>query len=115
MKWKGKINFETTPDNGVAIINDNDARLTDERVPVQHTADHKHGGDDEVATVTPAANAIPKADGTGKLAVGWLPASSLPEMFVVADATARIALTVQEGDEAKQTSDGSHWIYDGTT
>lgn len=32
-----------------------------------HATSHKHGGTDEVATATPAANAIPKADGGGKL------------------------------------------------
>lgn len=38
-----------------------------------HHAKHQHGGSDEVATATAAANAIPKADGTGKLDKGWLP------------------------------------------
>jgi len=45
----------------------NDARLTDARTPTGHTASHKHGGSDEIATATPAANAIPKANGSGKL------------------------------------------------
>jgi len=36
-------------------------------------------------------------------------------MNVVTDSAARLLLTVQEGDEAKQLDDGSHWIYDGTT
>jgi hypothetical protein len=31
---------------------------------------HQNGGTDEVGT----ADAIPKADGSGKLAIGWLPA-----------------------------------------
>lgn len=38
-----------------------------------HAADHQHGGADEVATATPAANAIPKAGAGGTLAAGWLP------------------------------------------
>jgi hypothetical protein len=38
-----------------------------------HAGTHQHGGTDEVATATSAANAIPKADGTGKLSRGWLP------------------------------------------
>jgi len=54
----------------------NDARLSDSRTPTAHAASHKNGGSDEVATATPAANAIPKADGTGKLAAGWLPATT---------------------------------------
>lgn len=37
-----------------------------------HATQHKHGGADEVATATPAANAIPKADGSNKLAAAWL-------------------------------------------
>lgn len=37
-----------------------------------HATTHQHGGSDEIATATPGANAIPKADGSGKLATGWL-------------------------------------------
>lgn len=40
-----------------------------------HASTHQHGGADEVATGTPGANAIPKADAGGKLAIGWLPDS----------------------------------------
>ena len=83
-------------------------------VPTAHALRHKHGGVDEVATGTPTANAIPKADAGGKLDVGWLPAASLPKMYVVADEAARLALTVEEGDEAKQLDTGKHWIYDGS-
>lgn len=46
--------------------------------PTGHTATHKHGGFDEVATATPAANAIPKAEASGRLAMGWL-ASGTPD------------------------------------
>jgi len=42
--------------------------------PSAHAGSHQNGGPDEVATATPGANLIPKADGTGKLAAGWLPA-----------------------------------------
>ena len=41
-----------------------------------HAAEHKHGGNDEVASATPGPNAIPKADATGRLANGWLPQSA---------------------------------------
>lgn len=58
---------------------------------------------------------IATLDAGGKIPVSQLPATALPEVHVVADATARLALTVQEGDEAIQLDDGSHWIYDGTT
>ena len=53
----------------------NDARLSDARTPSAHAASHKHGGSDEIATATPAANAIPKANGAGKLDA-WVTASS---------------------------------------
>jgi hypothetical protein len=48
--------------------------------PSAHAASHQAGGSDEIATATPAANAIPKAGASGKLAGDWLPspaASSL--------------------------------------
>ena len=38
-----------------------------------HAASHQHGGGDEVATATPAANAIPKAGAGGALGTGWIP------------------------------------------
>jgi hypothetical protein len=38
-----------------------------------HAAEHKHNGGDEVGTATAAANAIPKADASGRLAPAWLP------------------------------------------
>jgi hypothetical protein len=40
---------------------------------LDHHARHQSGGADEVATATPAANAIPKAGADGKLAEGWHP------------------------------------------
>jgi hypothetical protein len=45
----------------------NDSRLSDSRDPTSHASSHQHGGADEVATATPGANAIPKADGSGSL------------------------------------------------
>ncbi|NUQ02026.1 MAG: hypothetical protein HUU35_19435, partial [Armatimonadetes bacterium] len=51
----------------VALVQGNDARLSDARTPTAHKASHQHGGSDEVATATPAVNAIPKADAAGKL------------------------------------------------
>ncbi len=38
----------------------------------QHAATHQHGGGDEVATATPGANAIPKAEADGDLNAGWV-------------------------------------------
>lgn len=40
--------------------------------PGAHATSHQHGGADEVATSTPAANAIVKALGTGKIDNNWL-------------------------------------------
>jgi hypothetical protein len=54
----------------------NDSRLSDARTPTSHASTHQNGGSDEVATATPGANAIPKADGTGALAAGWVPAGA---------------------------------------
>ena len=38
-----------------------------------HASEHQHGGADEIATATPGANAVPKADALGDLADGWIP------------------------------------------
>ena len=48
-----------------------DSRLSNARTPSAHATSHKHGGSDEIATATAAANAIPKADSAGKLD-GWI-------------------------------------------
>lgn len=50
-----------------------DPRLTDARTPILHASTHKHGGSDEVATSSSAANGIPKASASGLLDIGWLP------------------------------------------
>lgn len=42
-----------------------------------HASRHQHGGNDEIATATPAANAIPKADSGGVVNSGWLPNSGV--------------------------------------
>lgn len=46
--------------------------LADPQAPLGHAPSHQHGGSDEVATAVAAANAIPKANGTGTLAAGWV-------------------------------------------
>jgi hypothetical protein len=63
----------------------NDARLSDARTPTAHASTHQHGGSDEVATATPTANAIPKADATGKLAAGWIPGGAGATNYIVED------------------------------
>lgn len=54
-------------------VSDSDPRNTNARPPTAHASDHQHGGSDEVATATPAANAIPKATAGAVLAAGWIP------------------------------------------
>ncbi len=48
-----------------------DSRLSNARTPTAHASSHQHGGSDEISSVTPAADAIPKADGSALLD-GWL-------------------------------------------
>lgn len=65
-----------------------DATLDDSsatRTPSAHAAAHQDGGADEVATTTPAANAIPKALGTGKLDIGWINGIATKEVFFPVD------------------------------
>lgn len=54
----------------------NDSRLSDARTPTAHAASHQNGGSDEIAVATAAANAIPKANGSAKLDIGWIPTGS---------------------------------------
>ncbi len=60
------------PAVGNRYVTDADARLSDTRVAAAHAASHQNGGADEVAVAAPAADAIPKALGTGKLDNGWI-------------------------------------------
>ncbi len=59
--------------DGVTVPVTTDPRFSDARTPTAHATSHKHGGSDEVATATAAANAIPKAGSGGTLAAGWIP------------------------------------------
>jgi len=61
-----------TPSNINKYVTDSDSRMTDARMPTAHAASHQNGGSDEVATATPAANAIPKAGAGGDLDGGWI-------------------------------------------
>lgn len=66
-----------TPGAGNPYVTNSDSRNSDARTPTSHAASHQNAGGDEVATATPAANAIPKALGSGKLAAGWIGAPGL--------------------------------------
>ena len=64
------------------------------------------------------ANGLASLDATGKVPTAQLPAIAITDVYVVADITARDALTVQTGDVAKVTDAGSGqpetYIYDGS-
>ncbi len=62
-----------TPGSGNKYVTNSDSRMSDARSPVAHASTHKHGGSDEVAQASPAANTVPKADGSGRLDKGWQP------------------------------------------
>ncbi len=69
------------------ITEGNDARLSDARTPTAHAPSHQDGGSDEIATATPAAAAIPKADGSGTLD-SWISAASETVAGIMETATA---------------------------
>jgi hypothetical protein len=60
-----------------------------------------------------AANGVAELDAGGKIPSAQLPPIAITEVFVVADNTARDALTVEEGDVAIVTGSGLTYIYDG--
>ena len=92
----------------------NDSRLSDSRTPTAHTASHKHGGTDEIATATAAANAIPKAGATGTLAVNWLPTGTSSATVCIGN-DVRIPASNPSAGTAGQcvVSDGSRVVYRG--
>jgi hypothetical protein len=67
----GTAAISGTPGDPVAI----------EFPPSAHATSHQNGGSDEVATATPGANAIPKAEASGTLAGGWVPYPALQVIF----------------------------------
>jgi hypothetical protein len=60
------------PGGGNEYVTTTDPRMADARTAAAHAASHQDGGADEVATITPAADSIPKALGTGKLDDAWV-------------------------------------------
>lgn len=121
---------------GAALQTDFDAHLDDVDNPHEVTPDligaaeqvdfsaHQSAGNPH--SVTPAMigavptstkavpNGVASLDAGGKIPAIQIPAVALPQMHVVTNPTTRQSLTVQEGDEAKQLDDGTHWIYDGS-
>lgn len=80
---------------------------------------HNHSGTYVETSDVGSANGVASLDGSGKVPTAQLPALALTDVHVVADITARDALTVQEGDVAIVTDAGSgdpaSYIYDGTS
>lgn len=60
------------------------------------------------------ANGVCELDANSLVPTNHLPPLAITDVHVVADATERLALTVQEGDVAIQTDDSSAWIYSGS-
>jgi len=60
---------------GGVVVQGNDSRLSNSRAPTAHASSHQNGGSDEIATATPAADAIPKANGSGLLDA-WISAAT---------------------------------------
>jgi hypothetical protein len=71
-----------TPDGTMFLAGDRQWKTIDGGGP--HAASHQHSGNDEIATATPAANAIPKADANGKLENGWLDSGAFETAGAVA-------------------------------
>lgn len=65
------------------------------------------------ATQKGTADGVATLGSDGKIPTGQLPALAITSVSVVADLTARNALTVQSGDVAVVTSTGETFIYDG--
>lgn len=66
-----------------------------------------------------AVNGVATLGADGKIPVGQVPSIALVDVFVVADIAARDALTVEEGDVARVTDNGSGvpevYMYNGTS
>jgi len=70
------------------------------RTVMEHASTHQHGGSDEVGTATPAANAIPKANASGRLD-GWVTdatTSAKGKVQLAADGGTTAGTVVQAND-----------------
>jgi hypothetical protein len=75
-----------------------------------------YGITDAVATgLLGAANGIATLDSNSKIPVGQLPAIAVTSVYVVANQTAQLALSVQEGDLAVRTDQSKTYINNGGT
>lgn len=77
----GGTNLTVTPPitltgDTVGVTQNAGTDITADLEEESHAAEHQHSGADEVATATPAANAIPKAGAGGTLTNAWTTATS---------------------------------------
>ena len=95
-----------TPSAGNPFVTDDDSRLTDSRTPTAHAASHQDGGSDEIATATPAANAIPKAT-AGSTLNTWISdaTTSVKGLAELATDGENAANVVVQGNDARLADD----------
>jgi hypothetical protein len=79
------IGWLPTGTSSTTVCIGDDSRLSNDRAPTAHASSHQNGGGDEIATATAGANAIPKAGGTGVLAIGWIPTGATSTTVCLGD------------------------------
>ena len=89
--------------------------ITDGQISTTITQYTDADADARIALQKGANNGICELDANGLVPTNHLPPLAITDVHVVADETARLALTAQEGDVAIQQDDSSSWIYDGST
>jgi hypothetical protein len=88
--------------------------ITDGQISTTITQYTDADADARIALQKGANNGICELDANGLVPTNHLPPLAITDVHVVADETARLALTAQEGDVAIQQDDSSSWIYDGS-
>lgn len=77
--------------------------LADAQTPILHAITHQHSGADEIATVVPAANAIPKALAGGRLGGDWITYGAIANTAVEGNDT---RVPTQDENDALQGTSG---------
>lgn len=98
-----KVNLNSTQTGQLQIFKSTHKRVT------QPTANERR-----LSSLANTPGGVVTLDGTGKIPSSIIPASALPEVFIVANETARLSLSVDTGDEAIQLDNGSQWIFSGS-